>query len=246
MKVVFLAAGSATRLRPLTDDCPKSLLPVAGEPILRRALRHLQALGLSEYVFVTGYREEQIHRAVNHWFPALRPVFVSNPDYATTNNGYSLLLARPHVDGEEFLLLDADVVFEREVAARVIDHPHPDCLALKVSPTLGAEEMKVQLDERGVITKISKEIDPKLAVGENAGIQRFGARASTWLFRTLEDRVKGRGLVNEWSDSSVQQMIDDGYGVHPVGVGGWYCAELDTPADLQQATMALLALDSTR
>ncbi|GAB4110147.1 MAG: hypothetical protein OHK0050_04080 [Roseiflexaceae bacterium] len=48
MKALILAAGVGTRLRPLTDTCPKPMLPIAGQPLLARTLRWLRAAGVTE------------------------------------------------------------------------------------------------------------------------------------------------------------------------------------------------------
>ena len=95
MKAVVLAAGCATRLRPYSDDVPKTLLPVAGVPILRRTITELRRCGFTQFIIGTGYLEHMVRDAVAAWFPDLDVTYVSNPDFRTTNNGYSLSLLRP-------------------------------------------------------------------------------------------------------------------------------------------------------
>lgn len=235
MKAVILAAGSATRLRPLTEHTPKCLLEVAGRPILRRLLDHLEALAITEVTIVLGYLGTNIRDAVATWSPAVPVRFVDNAEYASTNNGYSTLLAAPAASGHEFVLLDADIVCERDVIARVLRHPIPDCLGVRPSRTLGVEEMKIVLDAKGRVRECAKTVDPALAIGESIGINRFSPDASRRFFAVLEDRVRGKGLVNEYNDSAVQQMIDEqGHELWPVDLGTLYCAEIDTPADLAE------------
>ncbi len=235
MKAVILAAGSATRLRPLTEHLPKCLLEVAGRPILRRLLDHLAALGVSEVTIVLGYLGSKIRDAVQSWSPEIGVNFTDNAEYASTNNGYSTLLAGPAASGHEFVLLDADIVCEQEVIARVLRHEVPDCLGVRPSTSLGVEEMKIVLDAKGRVRECAKTVDPKTAIGESIGINRFSPAASTRFFAALEERVRGKGLVNEYNDSAVQQMIDEqGYELWPVDLGTLYCAEIDTPADLAE------------
>jgi choline kinase len=242
MKVVILAAGIASRLRPLTEQTPKCLLEVGGRPILRRLLEDLAALDRREITIVLGYLGSAIRDAVGAWRLPLDVRFVENAEYASTNNGYSTLLAAPAAGGHEMLLLDADIVCEREVLRAVVEHARADCLALRPSSTLGAEEMKIVLDERGRVRACAKTVDPSTAAGESIGINRFSADASARLFAALHQRVRVRGLVHEWNDSAVQQMIDDeGYELWPVNVGRWYCAEIDTPADLAEVDRVVRA-----
>lgn len=240
VNAVILAAGAATRLRPLTDTVPKCLLEVGGIPILRRMLEHLAALGIERTIIVTGYRARQINDAVAAWRLPIAIATVHNDAYDRTNNGYSTLLARPHVDGRAFVLADADIVCDRDVVAAVLASRRADCLALRPSASLGAEEMKIVLDARGRVARCAKDVDPRLAVGESIGINRFSRAASARFFATLAERVVQRGLVDEYNDAAVQQMIDDdGYELWPVDIGAWYATEIDTPDDLRVTEVEL-------
>ncbi len=60
MQVVILAGGLATRLRPLTDRVPKSLVEVCGKPFLEYQLCFLKKNGVRDIVLCAGYRGEQI------------------------------------------------------------------------------------------------------------------------------------------------------------------------------------------
>jgi choline kinase len=245
MNVVILAAGAATRLRPLTDHVPKCLLEVGGVPILRRTLEHLAALAplVDGVTIITGYRARQIVDGIAAWRLPLAVETVHNDAFDRTNNGYSTLLARPHVDGRAFVLMDADIVCDRDVVADVLTSRRADCLALRPSSgpgALGAEEMKVVLDRRGRVACCAKDVDPRAAAGESIGINRFSPAASARFFATLEERVVARGLVNEYNDAAVQQMIDaDGYELWPVEIGARYATEIDTPDDLRLADAEL-------
>lgn len=64
MKAMILAAGFGTRMRPLTDHCPKPLLPVAGKPLIVHHLERLAAAGFHEVVINVSYRAEQIIEAL--------------------------------------------------------------------------------------------------------------------------------------------------------------------------------------
>src|SRR6202142_1444193 len=130
MKAVILAAGCATRLRPYSDDTPKTLLPVGGVPILRRTITSLLRLGFDQFVIGTGYLEHMVRDAVASWFPKVDVTFVTNENFRTTNNAYSLLLTRPYVESDGFILLDGDVVFDIEVVEELVERG-PDCLAVR-------------------------------------------------------------------------------------------------------------------
>lgn len=60
MKVLILAAGKGTRLRPVTDYIPKPMVPLHGKPLLEWIILHLQSYGIRDYVIAVSYMAEQI------------------------------------------------------------------------------------------------------------------------------------------------------------------------------------------
>ena len=60
MYALILAGGQGERLRPLTDNLPKPMVPVGGKPILERQIERLRAIGVSDVGFLAGYRWEAI------------------------------------------------------------------------------------------------------------------------------------------------------------------------------------------
>lgn len=111
VKALILAAGTGTRLRPLTDDRPKCMVEVSGKPMLLRCLAQLERSGIKKASIVVGYLEHVIRDAVGERFGSLEIEYVSNPDFATTNNLYSLFLAKPVID-DDILLIEADLLFD--------------------------------------------------------------------------------------------------------------------------------------
>ena len=238
MKAVILAAGCATRLRPHSDDTPKTLLPVAGVPILRRTITSLLRCGFDQFVIGTGYLEHMVRDAVGSWFPGLDVTYVSNPEFRTTNNAYSLLLARDHVEHDGFILLDGDVVFDVEVIEELVERG-PDSLAVRSVGEIGLEEVKVTADNEDRVLAIGKHVPVRSAMGESVGIELFSAASSKRLFAALHQRVREQGLVNEYYEASFQQIIDEGSTLYGIDIGSMYAAEIDTVEDWAAANARL-------
>jgi choline kinase len=238
MKAVILAAGCATRLRPYSDDTPKTLLPVGGVPILRRTITSLLRVGFDQFVIGTGYLEHQVRDAVGSWFPGLDVIFVTNRDFQSTNNAYSLLLTRDHVEPGGFILLDGDVVFDVGVVEELVERG-PDCLAVRSVGEIGLEEVKVTADNQDRVLAIGKHVPVRSAMGESVGIELFSAASSKRLFDVLHHRVRERGLVNEYYEAAFQQIIDDGSTLYGVDIGSMYATEIDTIEDLVAANTRL-------
>jgi choline kinase len=238
VKAVILAAGCATRLRPYSDDTPKTLLPVGGVPILRRTITSLLRCGVDQFVIGTGYLEHMVREAVATWFPGLDVTFVTNEDFRSTNNAFSLLLTRDAVEGNDFILLDGDVVFDLEVIEELISRG-PDCLAVRSVGEIGLEEVKVTADVEDRVLAIGKHVPVRTAMGESVGIELFSAATSEKLFAALHQRVRDQGLVNEYYEASFQQIVDEGTTLYGADIGSMYASEIDTIDDLMAANQRL-------
>jgi choline kinase len=238
VKAAILAAGCATRLRPYSDDTPKTLLPVGGVPILRRTLTSLLRVGIDQFVIGTGYLEHMVRDAVSSWFPGLDVTFVTNSEFRSTNNGYSLMLMREHLERESFIMLDGDVVFDQNVLEELVSRG-PDCLAVRSVGEIGLEEVKVTADKEDRVLAIGKHVPVRTAMGESVGIELFSAASSEKLFAALHARVVEQGLVNEYYEAAFQQIVDEGVTLYGVDIGSMYASEIDTIDDLVAANRRL-------
>ena len=116
-KAIILAAGRGSRMGAFTAHTPKCLAPINGVPILINTLNHLSDAGVEETVIVVGYLKEKIYDMIGNSFDGMKVSYIESDCYATTNNIYSLWLARDHLS-EDIVLLEADVFFERSL----LDH----------------------------------------------------------------------------------------------------------------------------
>ncbi len=108
MQAVILAAGRGERLRPLTDEVPKSMLEVAGKPILEYTLSILPK-EIDEVVLVIGYKGEKIRNYFGKKFSRLKLSYIEQPEPKGT--GQALLCAKPSLKNDYFLLLYGDDLY---------------------------------------------------------------------------------------------------------------------------------------
>ncbi len=237
MRCVILAAGTSTRLRPLTDETPKCLLPLGAQTILSKMLSALHAHACNEIAIVTGFCEEKICRYVRKNFSSATIHFIFNEHFATTNNASSLLLAEEFIGENEFLLLDSDIVFDNEVLSRVVhsSHHHNNCAAVRTNGVFGSEEIKVSINKQNQILQIGKEVASNEAFGESVGIEKFSRATTKKLFTTLKKRIMHEQRTTEFYEASFQEMIDDGEVLHAVDLGTLRCIEIDTIEDYEMA-----------
>jgi len=207
-------------------------------PILRRTITSLMRAGFDQFVIGTGYLEHMVRDAMASWFPGLDVTFVTNSEFRTTNNAYSLLLMREHVENSGFILLDGDVVFDLGVVEELVERG-PDCLAVRSVGEIGLEEVKVTADNHDRVLAIGKHVPVRSAMGESVGIELFSAASSKRLFAALHQRVIEHGLVNEYYEAAFQQIIDEGTTLYGVDIGSMYASEIDTIEDLMSANERL-------
>lgn len=234
MKAVILAAGIASRLRPLTDTTPKCLLKIGERCLLERAFDALIQNGFNEFIIVTGYRQQQIVDFLQAHYPAQSITFIYNDKYESTNNIYSLWLTRPYTEGEEVLLLDSDIVFDPQIVEKLLRSDKADVLALN-RHELGAEEIKVIVDNEQKVVEISKVCSIPDAIGESIGIEKMSAAYTQALFRELEMMILSEGLDNIFYERAFERLIPQGYSFYVMDTTEFFSAELDTVEDFQQA-----------
>jgi len=234
MKAVILAAGIASRLRPLTNNTPKCLLKVGSKSILELTIENLVANGINEIIIVTGFLDHKIKDFLDSRFPDLDIIFCHNELYESTNNIYSLWLAKDALDGDDMLLMDSDIVFDGRIIAKLRNSGFENCLALK-RHDLSDEEIKVLVDKGGRILDISKEVNPKKAAGESIGIEIFSRQLLPELFRVIDRKVNTERKVNIFYEVAFQELINENHDIFIVDVTDFFCMEIDTADDLKIA-----------
>jgi choline kinase len=233
---MVLAAGAGRRLQPLTDDLPKTLLPVDGDrTILDIALANLKHVGLDEVVVVTGFAAHRITELQSELERrhGVRLELVFNPKAEEWNNAYSLWCAREAL-AEGVVLVNGDTVHPASVEERVLEARGPDLvLAVDDQKTLGEEEMKLHLTPDGFMDRINKALDPATAQGEYIGVTLIEPAAAAPLTDALE--ATWRRDPGLYYEDGFQELADRGgrVGTAPIGKVDW--VEVDDHADLARA-----------
>ena len=233
---LVLAAGAGRRLQPLTDDLPKTLLPVAGEwTILDIALANLRRAGLDDVAIVTGFaahrideRKEALER--DH---GVNLELVFNDKAEDWNNAYSLWIARDQLRAGA-ILVNGDTVHPASVEETVLAARGPAIvLAADTDKALGEEEMKLHVTDDGFMDRINKALEPSTAAGEYIGVTLIEAEAADSLAAALEATWKRD--TDLYYEDGYQEFADRGgrIGIAPIGQVDW--VEVDDHADLARA-----------
>lgn len=106
MKVLLLAAGFGTRLRPITNEIPKCLVPINGKPLLEYWLENLSKVGITEFLINTSYLSEQVEAFINNSIYKDKVTLIHEDKLL--NTGGTLLENEYFFDKESFMLVHAD------------------------------------------------------------------------------------------------------------------------------------------
>ena len=229
MKSIILAAGLGTRLRPITEKKPKCMVNVAGKSILQHQLEAYLTAGIEEIVVIAGYLGEQVEHLCSKYEQVS---VIQNPDYATTNNMYSLGLALKAADySDGFILSNGDVVYDPEIVESFVNLDESYIAVDKGS--YDQESMKIVVDQARV-RDISKLIKEEEAFGNSIDLYRFTADTADRFIETVMNSLEGD--TNEWTEVALQRaIVNDVITMKPFDINGLNWVEVDNYDDLALA-----------
>jgi choline kinase len=239
MKVIILAAGQGTRLRPLTNDLPKCMVALQGKPLLDHQLEVLAARGITDRHIVAGYLSDRIER------PELQKHI--NPAYACTNMVRTLFCAADLMNGDEDILITyGDVVYTEQVLVTLMSCDAPICLGVDLNwreywqarmedPLQDAETLRLN-DGNRIIELGKKPISYDQIEGQYMGLIKIRADhvlkfKAFWENMDRTATYDGKDFDNMFMTSFLQSLIDAGWDVRAAFTrNGWM--EVDAPEDL--------------
>lgn len=239
-RAIILAAGTGSRLMPMTADRPKSLVPLCGSPMLSRQINIMQNIGLTDITLVGGYKVECLSQYS-------LPIIV-NDLFQSTNMVWSMMCARHLFDGSCDLVVSyGDIVYEADVlecllqsksdVAVIADRGWKKLWSLRMeNPLEDAETFKV--NSSGNILELGKK--PKNfdeVQGQYIGLVKYSRNfhkkiLSLYDSLDIDKLYDGKPLKQMYMTSFIQSMIDSGICVDAVWINnGWL--EVDTIEDLE-------------
>lgn len=229
---LLLAAGAGSRLQPMTDDAPKCLTEVNGHSFIQRLVHTLRSEGIRRLVVVVGHLDHCIRDYLESIQGDLQVEYIVNRDYRTTNNIYSLWLARQHIQ-EPFLLVESDLIFDADLLANMLE---PDRIAISHRlPWMNGST--VTIDPSHQVTAFYKG-DGTSAVGDTfKTVNIYSFSLSTWqrIIQRLEQHVTNGKLFGYYETVLAELVAEGRLLLEAVFFDPerWY--EVDTLEDLQRA-----------
>lgn len=230
MKALILAAGFGSRLAPITDTLPKSLVAVNGKPILFKQIESLHENGITDITIVSGYKADVLEKAVHEKWPDI--TIIESVDYATTNNMYSAYLGIQKVGCDGFLMMNADVFYDSSAIKELLKFPAPNAIVTDVGRYM-EESMKV-VEKEGRLVAISKAITKEEALGCSIDVYKFAADGAKAFYDVCVEYIEKKKELKKWSEVALNDILDVvKFEACPL-VGRWF--EIDNHEDLAAAS----------
>ncbi len=229
---LLLAAGTGSRLFPLTQSAPKCLTMVNETSILDRLIVSLNHHGFKRLVVVTGHLEDCIRNFLEDRAGNLVIEYVFSPLYKTTNNIYSLWMARNLID-EPFLLIESDLVFDPSLLKEML---YPDRIAVAgIKPWLNGST--VTINQSHCVDAFHRDTSwsPTRTKYKTVNIYSFSLSSWYQVVDVLNEYIQA-GRVNDYYEVIFREMVaQNSLSLRAISFDDkpWY--EIDTLEDLASA-----------
>ncbi len=229
---LLLAAGTGSRLSPLTDSIPKCLVEVNRIPILERLIRSLRSHGFKRLFVVVGHLSEVIQDYLGSRYADIEITYIASPLYKTTNNIYSLWLAGKVID-EPFLLIESDLVFQPALLKPMLQ---PDRIAVsKLLPWMNGTT--VTLNDRQQLDAFCLDTVNRNEASHFKTVNIYSFSRSTWqlIWERLDQHVSAKKVKRYYETVFAEMVAEGNLTFAPVffDADRWY--EIDTLEDLSAA-----------
>lgn len=234
MKAIILAAGRGSRMKELTDECPKCLVTLQGKTLLDRQLAALRGAGISDISIVTGYKRELL--------ATMGLTEFHNPRWHETNMVSSLAYAEKWLTKAPCIVSYSDIFYHQSAVQSLIRSPaalavtyDPNWLQLWTrrfgDPLLDAESFRLHPDntlaEIGNKPEAAEEVE-----GQYMGLLRFTPEAWSEV-RRIRTNLSTQQCDRIHMTALLQRVIEAGR--IPIAAIPNYSAwgEIDAAADLK-------------
>ena len=236
MKAIILAAGVGKRLWDITQHRPKCLIEIGGRSLLHRYLESLAAVGIRRADIVVGYKQEMIRAAVAAESCGVGVTFLVNEEFHRGSIS-SLWIARSVFD-DDTIVMDADVLFHREILGRLVSSPFENALLMDETVKQTGEECMVVVAEGRVIALTKKMPDHYDYAGEGVGFLRVRHADTPRVVSSLRGYIEKNMWHMEYEDALFEYFHDVRVGHEKIGGLPW--TEIDFVEDIKKAELEVL------
>lgn len=239
MQAIMLAAGMGRRMGKYTEEHTKCMMTVGGRTLLERTVEALRQAGIKKLVMIIGYQAEVLRSFIAEKNFDIEIEYVYNYEYATTNNIYSLYLAREYLRKDDTILIESDLIYDSRIISDLVNSPLPN-LAVVAVYEQWMDGTVVTLDKnRGIVDFIDKAHFRYEDVGKyykTVNIYKFSREFSEKQYLPFLEAYLAAYGVNQYYEQVLKilsHIRNSELCAHVLGDENWY--EIDDAQDLDIA-----------
>ncbi|OUS24021.1 hypothetical protein A9Q99_26100 [Gammaproteobacteria bacterium 45_16_T64] len=235
MKLLILAAGTGSRLYPLTRNTPKSLLDLGdGVSLLER---QIEAAIKSEYIeevcIVTGYKAGQIDEKIKEYSASIPISTIFNPFFDVSNNLVSIWCARSLFLENDVLITNGDNLYKEVVFPEVRKQEEGIYLTISRKNEYDDDDMKVILTPNMTVSHVSKDVPLADVSAESVGLVGvYGDRYRKVFISNVTEMMKDKANLKVYWLRAFNELVANGIEVNTVEIGSDEWSEMDFHPDI--------------
>jgi mannose-1-phosphate guanylyltransferase len=161
MRAILLSAGLGTRLRPMTDNIPKCLVPINGKPLLQIWLERLSAAGIGPFLVNTHYLSKQVEKFIEGSEFKDQVELVYEPELLGTAG--TLIKNIDFFQGKDGLLIHADNYCLADFNAFIRAHENRPNICTMTMMTFRTDDPSscgiVEIDDQGIVIGFHEKVE---------------------------------------------------------------------------------------
>lgn len=228
MKYIFMVAGKGSRLQPLTLKHPKSMFKLDKDTtLIKRMVNLIKKFDHeADIVIVTGH----MHKSIESELTGV--TFVYNPFYEVTNSIASLWFAKEHLDEDNIVLIDGDIVMSENLMRDIVCQPVDKPTVLLDSSIKTDGDYNVEVSGNRVLV-MSKNLETYF--GEYAGLTKLDKKSAQLMKAEIESMIE-EGYYDQWYENALVQLIfKDDFQLYYKDICDYEWTEVDCVSDLIRA-----------
>ena len=241
MQIIIPAAGMGKRLGSETYDKTKAMVKVNQKTLIERCLDCAVLHPIDRIILVIGYQKEKLKSFLGDSYKGVDIVYVENNDYASTNNIYSIFLAKDYLVEDDTILIESDLIFEPKLLQMVVQNKFENlALVDKYKPWMDGTVVKINNDFSisHFISKVDFDYKKVHEYYKTVNIYKFSKSFLTSVYVPfLEAYAKAMGN-NEYYEQVLKVIVNlDTRALKALPLDGevWY--EVDDAQDLDNASL---------